>query len=289
MNAKSEEVYKSYSQYVYIRGFAENTVTVYLKEAKEYLEYVYDIEYTTAEITKEYLKRYSNCSKATRNLHTVCLQVFVGYVSKNLYSTIDDIKFHNIKMGRKLPEIYEQKEFIQKLNIIKDTAEKTNNWIDKRNYALILLMYSTGMRVSEALKFNLTNLENNWIRINGGKGGIDRYVPIAQTAINALYDYMEVCPYPLKKAFFISYQTTVLSRISAFKVLKKLMGLSPHSMRHHFATHMIINGCEISVVSELLGHSSLQSTQIYTHIKNPQLAETVNKCHPMAIGELHAI
>ena len=80
-----------------------------------------------------------------------------------------------------------------------------------------------------------------------------------------------------------------MSRISAYKTLKQLLGLGPHDMRHHFATHMIINGADVSVVSELLGHSSLITTQIYTHIKKPQLRETVIKCHPMSEEYAHAI
>jgi integrase/recombinase XerD len=80
-----------------------------------------------------------------------------------------------------------------------------------------------------------------------------------------------------------------MSRVTAFKVLKKTMGLNPHSMRHHFATHMIINGADVSVVSDLLGHSNLITTQIYTHIKKTQLANTVKAYHPMSEEYAHAV
>lgn len=284
MNAKSKEAYDSYVEYLSIKGFKKETVKLYLKEAREYIEYVYNLEYTSTELAYIYLAKYREYSKATRNFHTVCLQSFLYYITKKVFIDMDFVKLNTIKIGRKFPKILEEKEFMNRLMLVRDIKNKSAPWISKRNYALIMLMYATGMRVSEALKFDMSYLYDNWILISNSKGLKDRYVPIAQSAVDALYDYKNTCPYSLEKSFFISYQKKLLSRISVYKILKQNMRLSPHDMRHHFATHMIINGSDVSVVSELLGHASLITTQIYTHIQNPQLLKTIKKCHPMAKG-----
>lgn len=289
MNAKSKKVYDDYAQYIQIRGFAKNTVKLYLKEAKDFTEYIYDVEYINIQIVLAYLSRYKKQSKATKNFHAVCMQSFIRYLEKNVYLGMKKIKLPSIKIGRKLPEILEQKAFMEKLNTVKVMADTSADWKDKRNYALIILMYATGMRVSEALKFQMLDItDSNWVRIDNAKGSKDRYVPIADSAVDALKEYIEACPYPLGNPFFISYKKTVLSRVSSFKILKTLMDLGPHSMRHHYATHMIINGSDESVVSELLGHASLITTQIYTHVQKPQLLKTMNECHPMAREENYA-
>ena len=289
MNAKHKDVYRQYSEYLMIKGLTKNTVTLYLKEAKELLEHVRDIELITTLMANNYFKRYSKLSHVSKNLHYAFVRAFLRFLSKNVYLYMNRVSIRNIRVGRRLPKMLDSDEFMRRLDFLKDRTLSSNNWIFKRNYALIMLLYSTGMRVSEALTFNMNNLEDNWVRIDNGKGSKDRYVPIAQVAVEALKKYADSCPHAIDKDFFISYQKTGLSRISAYKMLKHSMGLSPHDMRHHFATHMIINGCDMSIVGELLGHSSLTTTQIYTHIRNPQLAETVNECHPMANYKYKAV
>lgn len=285
MNAKHESIYKKYSEYLLIKGFATTTVNVYSKEAKKLLEYVDDIEYITRQIAIEYISKYSHLSKASRNMHAVALKSFTTYLKKNVYFSMNEIKIPHIKITRNLPEILEPTELFRRLDVVKNLSLSSQDWIDKRNYALIILMYATGMRVSEALSFKLSDInENDWVLIENGKGSKERYVPIVKSAIDALKEYKKICPFSLDKNFFVMYQGKPLTRISVYNMLKRTMGLSPHSMRHHYATHMIMNGSDVNVVSELLGHSNLITTQIYTHIKKPQLAVTLSECHPMAQG-----
>lgn len=289
MNAKKKGIYKGYLDHLLIKGLAKTTVEVYSKEAKEFLEYVDDVEHITRAIVLEYIAKYFHLSYASRNFHSVAVKSFTRYLKKNVYFNMNEINIPHIKIGRKLPKILDQKEFIEKLNIVKELADNYN-WMYKRNYALIILMYATGMRVSEALNFKRSDIdENSWVRIDNGKGSKDRYVPIAESAIKALDIYAEECPFPVEKNFFVMYLGEKITRMSVLKIVKKNMGLTSHGLRHHYATHMIINGSDVIVVSELLGHSSLHTTQIYTHIKKPQLAKSMRECHPMAIGELHAI
>ncbi|WP_372998990.1 tyrosine-type recombinase/integrase [Sulfurimonas sp.] len=285
MEAQKQVIYDNYLQHTHIKGLAKLTIDLYTQEAKSFIEFVDDLESIGTPTVMEYLKKYSHMSSSTKNQHCSSLRAFMRHLSKNVYPDMNQINIPYIKGGRKLPNILEQDEFMRRIDVVKKQSAMSDDWIPKRDYALALLLYATGMRVSEVLSFNRSDInENNWVRIDSGKGSKDRYVPIAKVAIEAIDEYMRVCPFPFEKCFFVNYKGNQLTRISVYKLLKKSMGLNPHSIRHHFATHMIINGSDVSVVSELLGHSSLITTQIYTHIKKPQLAETANRCHPMASG-----
>ena len=238
MDAKHASIYKRYSDHLLIKGFAKSTVVVYSKEAKELLEYVDDIEHITTQIAIKYMGKYSHLSKASRNFHVVAIKALTTYLRKNIYLKIDEINIPHIKIGRKLPEILDQKIFIEKINMLRDEASLCN-WMYKRDYALIILIYATGMRVSEALNFELSDInENDWVRIEKGKGSKDRYVPIAESAIDAIKDYRDNCPFSLSKSFFLNYLGTAITRFTVFNIVKKKMGMNPHSLRHHFATHM---------------------------------------------------
>jgi len=286
MDAKKQSVYNTYLQHLSIKGLTKTTTDLYAKEAKAFIEFVDDLEAISVSNVNAYLIRYAELSGNTKNSHYSCLRAFIKHLKKNVYFNMNTIKIPYFKSNRKLPTILSQDELMRKINILKKKAEKSNQWKVKRDYALVMLLYATGMRVSEALSFNRSNInENDWVRIDSGKGLKDRFVPIAKSAIDALDEYVKACPFPLNKGFFVSYNRSSITRITVYKILEKYMGMNPHSMRHHFATHMIINGADVSVVSELLGHSSLITTQIYTHIQKPQLAATVNNCHPMAEGK----
>ncbi|TKI70899.1 hypothetical protein FCU45_00470 [Sulfurimonas crateris] len=288
MDAAKEKVYNGYLEHLLIKGLAKSTVELYAKEAKSFIEFVDDLESINNSIVYNYLQKYSHLGNDGKNKHGSALRVFLRHLSKNVYFNMNKVNIPYVKGSRKLPEILDQDEFIKRLNELKKTAEMSNSWKIKRNYALTILLYATGMRVSEALAFDRNNIENGWARIDSGKGLKDRVVPIAKEAVEALDAYMRTCPFPLGKGFFVNYKGTSMSRVQVYKILKDSIDLNPHSMRHHFATHMIINGCDVSVVSELLGHSSLITTQIYTHIKKPQLLKTVNACHPMAEENINA-
>jgi integrase/recombinase XerD len=157
-----------------------------------------------------------------------------------------------------------------------------SDWIGLRDYALILFLYATGARVSECLAAQEGDIEGEWLRIRHGKGEKERYVPIASEALAALRAYQHSRPYPNRPDLWLNYRGEPLSRISAFKITQKYLGVSPHALRHSFATALILGGADLRVVQELLGHASLLTTQIYTHVQKQNLQETVLKHHPMA-------
>jgi integrase/recombinase XerD len=149
-----------------------------------------------------------------------------------------------------------------------------------RDYALILFLYASGCRISEALGVQRRDISDGWLKIRFAKGERERVVPLAPVALEALDDYLAAVGMQ-SSDLWLNYRGNVLSRISAFKIVKKYLGVSPHVLRHSFASALIIGGADLRVVQELLGHSSLITTQIYTHIQKENLAETVNRYHPL--------
>jgi len=156
-----------------------------------------------------------------------------------------------------------------------------STWIGLRDYALILFLYATGLRISECLSIEHNDIEELWLRVRHAKGDKERLVPIAQEAIQALKIYESECPFE-STALWLNYQGKTLSRISAYKISRKYLNVSPHVIRHSYATALILGGADLRVVQELLGHSSLLTTQIYTHIQKQNLQDTLLKFHPMA-------
>ncbi len=125
------------------------------------------------------------------------------------------------------------------------------------------------------------DIEGEWLRIRHAKGEKERIVPIAPIAKRAIDSYIGELK-KQKEFVWCNYKGDKLSRISAYKITRKYLGVSPHVLRHSYATSLIAGGADLRVVQELLGHSSLLTTQIYTHIQKHDLKETVEVCHPMA-------
>jgi integrase/recombinase XerD len=149
-----------------------------------------------------------------------------------------------------------------------------------RDYALILFLYASGCRISEALEVQRKDIVDGWLKIRYAKGEKERMVPLAPAAINALDEWLKRKD-PGSSYLWINNRGERLSRISGYKIVKKYLGVSPHVLRHSFASALILGGADLRVVQELLGHSSLMTTQIYTHIEKEQLQQTVSRYHPM--------
>lgn len=179
------------------------------------------------------------------------------------------------KVPRNLPKYVSNEEILDGINLI-----DRSNLIGLRDYALILFLYASGCRISEALSVQRSDIVDGWLKIRFAKGEKERVVPLAPVATQALELYLSeqsmASPY-----LWLNYRGEQLSRVSAFKIVKKYLGISPHVLRHSFATSLIVGGADLRVVQELLGHASLETTQIYTHIQKQNLAETMMNYHPL--------
>jgi len=215
-------------------------------------------------------------NKRTLNRKLSAFNSFLDFCHRNRFDSVSS-KFALSKVPKNLPK-YLTFETIQSALRLVDRSE----WIGMRDYALLLFLYATGARVSECLMVEEGDIEGEWLRIRHGKGEKERYVPIADEALKALRAYQEASPYPNRSHLWINYRGEPLSRITAFKITQKYLGVSPHALRHSYATALILGGADLRVVQELLGHASLLTTQIYTHVQKQNLQETVLKYHPMA-------
>jgi len=220
-----------------------------------------------------YLSKYKN--KRTLNRKLSCVNSFFDFCYKSNFSQ-EHSKLKFSKIPKLLPKFLSYTEIQNSLKLI-----DRSSWIGMRDYALILFLYATGTRISECLSICLEDIEEEWLHIRHAKGDKERIVPIASVAIEAIHTYLNA--YGLEKDFiWLNYKGNPLSRISAYKITQKYLGVSPHVLRHSYATSLISGGADLRVVQELLRHSSLLTTQIYTHVQKQDLKETVEVCHPMA-------
>lgn len=214
-------------------------------------------------------------NKRTLNRKLSALNSFLDFCHRSRFDSVSS-KFPLSKVPKNLPKYLTFETIHSGLNLI-----DRSDWIGLRDYAILLFLYATGVRISECLMVEEGDIEGEWLRIRHGKGEKERYVPIAQEALRALRTYQESCPYN-RRTLWLNYRGEPLSRVSAFKITQKYLGVSPHALRHSYATAMILGGADLRVVQELLGHASLLTTQIYTHVQKQNLQETVLKHHPMA-------
>ena len=193
------------------------------------------------------------------------------------------------KIGRKLPEILHIHEIESMFSLI-DMSKPEG----ERNKAILEVLYGCGLRVSELISLKLTNLHFNdgFIDVTG-KGNKQRLVPIGEPAQKQIKQYLEKIRVhiPIKKGnenfIFLNRRGTRLSRVMVFMVIKDLTekagikkNISPHTFRHSFATHLIEGGADLRVVQEMLGHESITTTEIYTHLDRHYLRENLLSFHP---------
>ncbi|MDH5399446.1 MAG: site-specific tyrosine recombinase XerD [Cyclobacteriaceae bacterium] len=193
------------------------------------------------------------------------------------------------RLGRKLPDTLSYQEIEKLLHAIDlSTPEGT------RNRAILEVLYSCGLRVTELVELKITNLylDAGFIRVTG-KGNKERLVPIGRDAIKYTQIYMEQvrCHVPIKPGFedyvFLNRRGKNLSRVMIFTVIKNLAiaigiskKISPHTFRHSFATHLVEGGADLRAVQEMLGHESITTTEIYTHLDRDYLRQVIQEFHP---------
>ena len=214
-------------------------------------------------------------NKRTLNRKLSAVNSFLDFCYRHQYESALS-KFPLSKLPKSLPKYLPYESIMGSLKSI-----DTSTWIGMRDYALIVFLYATGTRISECLEVREEDIQGQWLRVRHGKGDKERYIPVAQDAIDALRRYQEAIPFRYT-ALWVNYRGQPLSRISAFKICHKYLGTSPHTLRHSYATELILGGADLRVVQELLGHVSLLTTQIYTHVQKHHLHETVLSCHPMS-------
>lgn len=271
--------------------YAKNTINSYMYELKAYQLYFKNknILNITNDDLKKYIQKSSTKSENTSISHKIT-------VLKNFYNFLLDDGLINknpctsLKMPKKakLLPIYLTIEEINKLLDL-----KLDNPYDYRDKAILELLYATGIRISELVNLKISNIDfkEDLIRVLG-KGSKERIIPITDEAKSHLDKYIYTYrPIILKNKntefVFLNRYGKPISRQSVFKFIKLeclkkgiKKDISPHTIRHTFATHLLQNGADLRVIQELLGHSDITTTQIYAHLVNEQLKNDYDEYHP---------
>lgn len=279
-----------YSYYLRIeRAMSPNTVEAYSSDVEALLSY---LEIQPADVTTQnildYLAVSDKLSKRSQSRQLSAFRSFFDWLvmegdrKDNPCDAVD-----TPKIGRYLPEVLSEEE----VSAIIDSVDVTK-WTGKRDKAILEVLYGCGLRVSEAvgLKISHVYLDEGFVRVVG-KGNKERIVPIGEMAVRAVREYLECRPDPVAPQFddtmFLNKFGKALSRVALFNMVKKQAmaagvnkEISPHTFRHSFATHLIENGADLRVVQEMLGHESILTTEIYTHIDSSTWQKAILEHHP---------
>jgi len=268
------EILLAFEEYQRInRALDKKSIESYIGDLRQLEEYSSSslLELNTQDILS-FLSRFEN--KRTLNRKLSSINNFYNFCHNKNFSE-KSINIPMAKVSKDLPKYLNYEEIMDSLEAI-DRGRS----LGLRDYALILFLYASGCRISEALNVERGDIVDGWLKIRFSKGEKERVVPLAPIAIEALQEYIESINID-NSILWLNYRGEKLSRISAYKIIKRYLGVSPHVLRHSFASALIIGGADLRVVQELLGHSSLVTTQIYTHIQKENLSETINRCHPL--------
>ena len=280
-----------YIKYITLeRQLSINTIEGYKKDLIDFFEYV---KKDAKNIKREDINNYiSYISKSLNpksvNRHIVSIRNYFKYMLKNGYinkNPSDDIV--GSKMPKTVPHVLSEEDIDKLLDI--DVVDA----ISSRNRSMLELMYSSGLRVSELLNLKVNDIDFSMNMVKCyGKGSKERVVPISDEATHYLKEYIDLYRITLLKnnvsdVLFLNVRGNKLSRQGFFKILKELSrnkginkDISPHTLRHSFATHLINHGADLRSVQTMLGHENIKTTQIYTHISNNYKKEKYEEYHP---------
>lgn len=262
VNSYSEDIYK-YLEYMESKNIS-STLDISYNNLLDYLKYLDDNKYEVSSVARK----------------IVSIKAFHKYLSEN-YNVVDiSTKINTPRFYRKLPNILTIEEVDNLLDIKLDTP------FDYRNKAMLELMYSSGLRVSELINLELSDIDlnNNYVRCFG-KGSKERIVPVGEYSSKYLSIYINEYRDSMKKGYytekiFLNNHGKEMTRQGFFKIIKKIAkdkdinkNITPHMLRHSFATHLLNNGADLRTIQEMLGHSSISTTQIYTNVTNDILKE----------------
>lgn len=285
------------------KGLSENTIKAYQRDLEDYLTHL-ETYRNLADVTNikqtdilAYLKtlRTHQVKPITLSRKLSSIKGFHQFMFKENMTKVDvSYTISSPKIEKNLPTVLSVSEIIKLMAQV-----ESNEPLALRNLALLELIYGSGLRVSELLNIRLEDIHfhNKYVKILG-KGRKERIVPLSEMSIIAIRNYMANGRVHLLKVennvLFLNQYGNPLSRQGFFKILKKLANdaqitkeVSPHTLRHSFATHLLESGVDLRTLQELLGHEDISTTQIYTHISKTHLKESYLKAHPRAKEQEH--
>ena len=287
------DIIRDFQNYLKIeRGMSPNTVASYSHDAEELLEFCkgLSVREISSEKVVDFLggmtdrgvskRSQARVLSSLRSFFSWCIEE--GEIESDPCARID-----MPKLGKYIPSVLSVDEVTRIIESVAPEGEK-----GKRDRAILEVLYGCGLRVSEAASLKISGIwfKEGFVSIVG-KGDKQRLVPLGETASDAIKAYLEERPAPADRSFsdvlFLNHRGRPLSRVSIFKLVKtQAMAagidkeISPHTFRHCFATHLIENGADLRLVQEMLGHASILTTEIYTHIDSSTWHKAILEHHP---------
>lgn len=277
------------------KKLSDNTLQSYRRDIEQYEKYVSDNKINYLKVTEETILEYmeylreENKKESTISRSLASIRSFYQYlirvkkIKKDPTMTIE-----SPKINKRTPNILTSKEVELLLDQPKDVDLKGT-----RDKAMLEFAYATGMRVTEMISLDIDDvkLDEGYVVCRGRSKS--RNIPLGSMSLKALKEYIDDArPYLIRdeseEALFVNVNGTRLTRQGFWKIVKYYKeqahiekDITPHVLRHSFATHLLNEGCDIRTVQELLGHESLETTQVYTHVSNERLRAVYLKCHPL--------
>ena len=282
------------------KGLAKNTLLSYKRDLNSYYKFLKeqlqmeDWNNVSRVHIVQFLGKLKEEGKSSKTLarHTASIRSFHQFLLRERISESDpSVLIESPQTQKSLPKVLSQEETEALLN-----APEPTDAFGIRDKAILELLYATGMRVSELIELNIDNvhIEMGFVRCIG-KGNKERIIPVGQMALDSITAYLTsgrpklVHQKNKSDALFLNHHGGRLSRQGLWKIIKKLAmkaniqkSLTPHTLRHSFATHLLMNGADLRAVQEMLGHADISTTQIYTHVTNVRLKDVYSKFHPRA-------
>jgi len=283
------------------KSLSDNSVKAYISDIQKFLNFL-SIFYNQIELKSiqlshlkefiEYLNQFGIAPRSQARIISGVRAFFKFLVLENYIENDPSLLLELPAIGKKLPEFLTIEE-IDSLQAAIDLSKEEGH----RNKAIIETLYSCGLRVSELTSLRLTDLyfDLGFIKVTG-KGNKERLVPISKTAVDEIGIYLEKFRKKLKiqteseNILFLNRRGKKLTREMIFTIVKNLAkksglnkNISPHTFRHSFATHLVDGGADLRAVQEMLGHESIITTEIYTHLSKDYLKQTITDFHPRSL------
>lgn len=273
----------------YAKNYSSNTIVSYQNDLSQFAEFIgIELDKVSGDDIKKYVRSLHELKEKSLARKLSSIRMFYDFMVKRRFMDASPMTgIDGPKIGKYLPDVLSVEEVDRLLDFTCD------NDFSFRNRCILELLYSTGLRISELVSLKLENivLDEAFVKVMG-KGSKERIVPLNDVALDYLEKYIkEVRPRMLKGVttddLFLNNHGKGLTRQAVFKVIKKRAeeihlkkSISPHTLRHSFATHLLQNGADIRFIQELLGHAELGTTEIYTHVANETLKRDYDEYNP---------
>lgn len=284
------------------KNYSDNTIDSYRRDIDMFMMFAKDegfsLKTIDTNLIRNFLRRETEkgISKRSNQRRIIAMRRYYEWLLKYRYVSYNPfVTIKAPKHDSSLPDFLHEEE----VDTLIEADAKREDFLAKRDHAIIILLYTSGLRVSELtnLKLQDINLRHRTMRILG-KGKKERIVPFSNTALEAINDYLNNCRNLILQknhidiptnALFLNNSGEQLTTRGVQYILKKIedktgvnLDLHPHKMRHTFATHLLEKGADLRTIQEILGHTSLETTQVYTHVTTAKMMETYKNAFPRA-------